>query len=129
MAGLLIIACTLGIGVATYQAMTAEGSHAPTEDEFANFVVDAAAAEQIYSQNCLACHGAEFEGGPAGPALTNVGVDMERSAIARQIQYGGGGMPAFGTSLDQDQINNLAVWLSEQTSPAQPAEDESTAEH
>lgn len=128
MAGLLIIACSLGIGVIIYQALTAEGDNTPSADEWANFVVDAAAAQELYSQNCLSCHGVDFEGGPAGPALTNVGDQMERPSIARKIKNGGGGMPAFGTMLNDDQINNLAVWLSEQTSSAQPNQPGEEAE-
>lgn len=122
MTALLIIAIGLGLGVTVYQALTAEGDNTPSEDEWANFVVDAEAAQELYSQNCLSCHAGDFEGGPAGPNLTTVGDRLERGAIARKIRNGGGGMPAFSTMLDDDQINNLAVWLAEQTSSAQPDE-------
>lgn len=129
MAGLLSLACVFGIAVIAYQAVTSESQEPASEDELLEFVVDAEAAQEIYSQSCLNCHGGNFEGGPAGPSLTNVGDQMERQAIVRRIQMGSpNGMPAFNNQLDEEQIKNLSVWLAEQTSSAAPEPNDANAD-
>jgi cytochrome c551 len=67
---------------------------------------------KIFSQNCSSCHGADLQGG-AGPNLAHVGSDLSKDAIAKQIQRGGAGMPAFQKQLDSATIEKLADWLSQ----------------
>src|SRR5690625_7893782 len=61
----------------------------------------ASAAEEIYENNCSACHGADLEGNN-GPDLTDVGSKYDADEIADIIQEGTGGMPAQSQVSDED---------------------------
>jgi mono/diheme cytochrome c family protein len=73
----------------------------------------AANGAQLWGQaGCGGCHtlAAAGSSGQAGPNL-----DLLRpssSAVASQVTYGGGGMPAFGSSLSAGDIQALAAWVS-----------------
>ena len=71
--------------------------------------VQAANAEAIYQQSCIACHGADLGG---NINLQHVGADMSAEQIATQIANGGGGMPPFKGRLTDDEIQTLADWLA-----------------
>lgn len=86
-----------------------EAENAPIDDT----PVDAAAAEAIYKASCLNCHGAELEGG-VGPNLQAVGSVQDRKQLHDIIMNGKGGMmPAFKSSLSDEEISNLAGWLAD----------------
>ncbi|ESQ84865.1 hypothetical protein AEAC466_07355 [Asticcacaulis sp. AC466] len=52
--------------------------------------------EALYQNACAACHGVERKGSPPEfPSLIGVGTRLSDAQIARQIQMGGGRMPAF----------------------------------
>lgn len=107
---LVCAACVLGLSV-LFVTIPEDKPHeeaAPVED----VPLDAAAAEAVYSKNCLICHGDQLQGG-GGPALADVGTRMSAANIAGKIQKGGGGMPAFKDTLSPEEIGNLAKWLSE----------------
>ncbi|MBD2870217.1 c-type cytochrome [Paenibacillus arenilitoris] len=72
--------------------------------------VDIASAESIYKSNCMACHGDEFQGA-MGPALKQVGAEMSKERIYKQIVNGGGGMPGYEGRLTEEEIVNLTNWL------------------
>lgn len=70
--------------------------------------------EQIYQNNCAACHGGDLSGG-AGPDLTQVGSRLDEGEIHDIIANGtDGGMPAFGNQLAEEEISTLSAWLAEQ---------------
>lgn len=72
------------------------------------------AAETLYKQNCVSCHGEDLAGKVGARSnLQKVGSKMTKDQIAKQIKNGGSGMPAMGGRLKDDQIETLAVWLSE----------------
>ncbi|MBW7476828.1 cytochrome c [Paenibacillus oenotherae] len=73
-----------------------------------------AAVMEVYKSNCLSCHGTDLQG-KMGPStdLTKVGARMTADQIAEQINDGGGGMPKFDTRLSEDEVKQLASWLSE----------------
>lgn len=71
----------------------------------------AANVESLYKSSCLACHGANLEGG-AGPELNKVGARLSKEQIAAKIENGGVGMPAFKGTLANDQIAALSDWLA-----------------
>lgn len=73
--------------------------------------LDTVAAQAVYKQSCISCHGVNLEGG-GGPELTKVGSLMTEGQIVRQITNGGGGMPGFKDSIEKDQIANLSKWLA-----------------
>ena len=64
----------------------------------------------IFSNNCSSCHGATGGGGNGGPAV-NTG-KLQVAAISAQITNGGGGMPAFGGQLSEEEITALAEYVA-----------------
>ena len=69
----------------------------------------AADGAELFSANCSICHGATGTGGNGGPNITS------QSDIARniaQITHGGGGMPAFGDQLSDEEIKVLATFVA-----------------
>lgn len=72
-------------------------------------------AVAVYEMGCNTCHGENLEGG-IGPALQHVGSSMTLAQIERQIQVGGGPMPAYAAKHDAiltpAQIVAVATWLA-----------------
>lgn len=113
MSGLIAVACLFAVLLLAYELPEKEHAAEPS----APFTVpdtpnDAAAAEQLYKSSCLACHGDQLQGG-MGPALTQVGADMSKEKIYKQILNGGGGMPKFEGRLSEDELITLTNWLAE----------------
>lgn len=70
-------------------------------------------AQAIYKQNCLSCHGANFEGG-VGPNLTKVGGKYSKDQIAAIVANGRGAMPGFKGRLSDTDTGALSDWLAAQ---------------
>lgn len=81
----------------------------------------------IYTRNCSSCHGGEGGGG-AGPALAGNQDLQDVGATAGQIIHGGGGMPAFGSRLSDEQVAAVASYVrnswGNEFGPVTPAEAE-----
>jgi mono/diheme cytochrome c family protein len=78
---------------------------------------DAAAGEAIFADNgCGSCHTLAAAGasGSVGPNLDEAQPDFEL-AVDR-VTNGSGAMPAFGDSLDEQQIRDVAAYVVESTS-------------
>jgi mono/diheme cytochrome c family protein len=60
---------------------------------------------------CGGCHvfGPANSTGTVGPPLDNV--DLSKDEIAQQVRNGGGGMPAFGDRLSDDEIDAVADYV------------------
>ena len=76
-----------------------------------------ALAAGLFQQNCSGCHKVNGQGGTLGPDLTSVGTRHDLSFFAPFISnpssvLTGATMPAFQNKLSQDQINDLAAYLS-----------------
>jgi cytochrome c550 len=114
MFALFCAAILLGLSILFTTIPAAEDDHAIEEAEPAPDVeLDVAAAETVYSKNCLMCHGAELQGG-GGPKLADIGARLSQDEIAGIVQKGKGAMmPSFKDSLSAAEIGNLAKWLSE----------------
>jgi len=71
---------------------------------------------------CIACHGSELEGG-AGPSLRGIGDTLNKDQIVDTITNGrnNGAMPSFKGKLTEEQIDQIATWLSEQKAEAADA--------
>ncbi|CEI83580.1 cytochrome c-551 [Oceanobacillus oncorhynchi subsp. incaldanensis] len=68
--------------------------------------------EEVFQNNCASCHGQDLSGA-AGPNLTEVGSNYSQDEIADIVENGtDGGMPAF-PDLGDDDLDELAKWLSE----------------
>jgi mono/diheme cytochrome c family protein len=72
--------------------------------------------KQAFVQNCGGCHtlGDAGTSGTVGPDLDQLKPSMD--AAVEQITNGGGGMPAFGDQLSEQQIQALAEYVVESTS-------------
>ncbi|WP_270170763.1 c-type cytochrome [Paenibacillus sp. SYP-B4298] len=112
MFGLFLAASALGV----YLMMFGLPEKTAPEPEEA-FVIpdqpsDIAAAEGIYKNSCLGCHGTDMQGG-MGPALNQIGGTLTKEEIYKKIMGGGNGMPAFKEQLSSEQIANLSSWLAQ----------------
>ncbi|MFK7844098.1 MAG: PQQ-dependent sugar dehydrogenase [Rhodothermales bacterium] len=71
----------------------------------------------LYMQQCSACHGAGFEGAAQGPALASSDPvesgSMEELISAIKTGSPDKGMPAFGQTLDANEIKQLAILISD----------------
>ena len=69
--------------------------------------------KSMFTSNCGSCHTLEKAGtsGTVGPNLDEAQPAFEEAV--RQIRNGGGGMPAFGDQLTDEQIRALARYVSE----------------
>lgn len=79
-----------------------------TETEGAGNVDGAAVFAEA---GCGGCHvfGPANSTGTVGPPLDNV--DLSKDEIAQQVRNGGGGMPAFGDRLSDDEIDAVADYV------------------
>ncbi|MDO8210586.1 PQQ-binding-like beta-propeller repeat protein [Conexibacter sp. CPCC 206217] len=73
---------------------------------------DADAGRSIFTSNCSVCHGLTGRGGNGGPDLTAIAEAKQMPAVIRQVTEGGGGMPAFGGQLTNDEIANVAAYVT-----------------
>ncbi|HEY8528820.1 MAG TPA: cytochrome c [Paenibacillaceae bacterium] len=115
MAGLICVACLVGVGLLIWgMPPKEEAAHEPEGPgiEVPAQPADAAMAEASYKSNCLGCHGDQLQGG-FGPALNAVGASLSREQIYEIISKGKGNMPGFGGRLSDEEIINLANWLAE----------------
>ena len=73
----------------------------------------AGGGEKLFSDNCANCHTLAAAGaqGKVGPNLDQLrpGPDL----VTTQVTNGGGGMPAFKGKLSDDQIKQIADYVSE----------------
>jgi cytochrome c553 len=77
---------------------------------------DAANGEQIFAdQDCGNCHVLEAAGtsGTVGPSLDERKPSFETSV--EQVTEGGGGMPAFGDDLSEQEIRDVAAYVVQST--------------
>jgi len=67
----------------------------------------------LFKQKCMSCHAADLSG-RMGPDtnLTKVGAKMTKEEIVTQIAEGSNKMPAFKKMLEEQEIQQLADWLS-----------------
>jgi mono/diheme cytochrome c family protein len=72
-------------------------------------------AALFHEKGCEHCHGLNGVGiSGKGPSLLTVGKRLKKDAIEKQIHDGGQNMPAFGDSLQPDEITALVDMLSKQ---------------
>jgi mono/diheme cytochrome c family protein len=116
---LLLAALTLVIGAAacgggedeTTAPETVEGA-TPTEEAPAEG--DPAKGKEIFaSAGCGGCHVFEPAGssGTVGPSLDESNASFEDAV--QQIRNGGGGMPAFGDRLSDQEIADVAAFVTQ----------------
>lgn len=72
---------------------------------------DPAAGASVFAENCAGCHGEDGHGGPGGPDLTTMPLAQTEDGAVQQVTNGGGGMPAFGEQLSEEEIANVAAFV------------------
>ena len=84
-----------------------------TEDGSGTGTGDAANGEEVFaSAGCGGCHTFEAAGstGSVGPNLDDVAPSFDE--VVTQVTNGGGAMPAFGDDLTEQEINDVAAFVS-----------------
>ncbi|HEY5332058.1 MAG TPA: cytochrome c, partial [Solirubrobacterales bacterium] len=83
------------------------------EEAAAAGAVNAEAGKEVFAENCSVCHGATGHGGNGGPDLTTMPLAKTQAGAEGQVTNGGGGMPAFKGVLSEEEIANVAAYVSE----------------
>ena len=84
-----------------------------TEDGGGGGTGDAANGEEVFaSAGCGGCHTFEAAGstGSVGPNLDDLSPSFDQ--VVSQVTNGGGAMPAFGGDLSEQEINDVAAFVS-----------------
>jgi quinohemoprotein ethanol dehydrogenase len=104
-----------GSGTAVEHAGEAQGESKPasTGTKQGTGKPDAAAGAQVFAANCSVCHGAQGTGGNGGPDLTGIPSAKDVAVVVKQVENGGGGMPAFRGQLSQQEIANVAAFVTQ----------------
>jgi mono/diheme cytochrome c family protein len=71
---------------------------------------DPAKGRDVFSGNCQACHGADGGGG-SGPALAGEDEFTDAGVVVDQVRDGGGGMPAFGDQLSEQELADVSAFV------------------
>ena len=66
----------------------------------------------FHERGCEHCHGVDGAGTDRGPNLSGVGRWLHKPDIALQIRNGGKSMPAFGDALNDQEVQQLVVFLA-----------------
>jgi cytochrome c551 len=75
---------------------------------------DPAAGAEVFAENCSTCHGADGGGGNGGPDLNTMPLAQSEEGAIQQVTNGGGGMPAFGGTLSEEEIENVAAYVAQE---------------
>ena len=92
---------------------TAEPPAATTTESGGGETGDAANGEQVFaSAGCGGCHTFEAAGstGSVGPNLDDASPSFDD--VVQQVTNGGGAMPAFGDELSEQEIRDVAAFVS-----------------
>jgi mono/diheme cytochrome c family protein len=104
-----------GEGEASGEAAEGEGESSETAAGG-----DAEAGSAVFSENCSTCHGATGHGGGGGPDLTTMPLAQSEEGAIQQVTNGGGGMPAFGGTLSEEEIENVAAYVAQDITEGEP---------
>lgn len=111
MSGLLVVACAF----AAVLMFTLPGREQVAQEEkpqMPEITLNAEQAEAVIKANCISCHGDQLQGG-AGPNLQKVGAELSADQLFGTITKGKGMMPSFKDRLKEEEIANVAMYLSE----------------
>jgi cytochrome c551 len=75
---------------------------------------DPTAGSEVFAENCSVCHGADGHGGSGGPDLSTMPLAQSEEGAIQQVTNGGGGMPAFGGTLSEEEIENVAAYVAQE---------------
>jgi mono/diheme cytochrome c family protein len=105
---LLLAAC----GGSGNSGSSSGASSAPASSSSGGTQNASAAGKQVFTQNCGGCHTLKDAGtsGSVGPDLDQL--KPPKATVVRQVNNGGGPMPAFKGRLSAAQINDVATYVS-----------------
>lgn len=115
-AALLLVAASLALAAAGCGGGDDSGSAEPPATSTApdgGGTGDAASGEQVFaSAGCGGCHTFAAAGstGSIGPNLDEVSLSFD--AVVEQVTNGGGAMPAFDDRLTQQEIDDVAAFVT-----------------
>jgi len=96
---------------------TTTGTETTTTEPSAPAQGDPVAGKEVFlgTSGCAGCHTLADAGstGTIGPNLDDLKPPYD--AVVSQVTNGGGGMPAFGDSLSEEQIQDVAAYVSSAT--------------
>jgi mono/diheme cytochrome c family protein len=80
----------------------------------------AAQGKSVFSANCASCHTLEAAdaSGTVGPNLDEL--KPSKATVQKQVENGGGAMPAFKDTLTPEQISAVATFVASSTGQEQP---------
>jgi len=87
------------------------------EDSDDTASADTEAGLKLYENTCLACHGNQGAGGHNGPDLQISLITSDENAVMERIKAGGASMPAFEGLLTDDEIEDIAKYVTTVISP------------
>lgn len=92
-------------------AATTTETPTATEPKTTTATADAAGKE-VFTSNCGSCHTLAAAGtsGAVGPNLDDLKPD--EATVQAKVTNGGGGMPAFGGQLSEDQIQAVSAYVA-----------------
>ncbi len=87
----------------------------------------------IFEANCASCHSSDGTGSAVGRPLIDVALEADRSVHITSVTEGKGGMPAFGSVLEADEIESVLSYVrlgfvSEAAAQEDPPAEEEPAE-
>ena len=74
----------------------------------------------MQNQQCRNCHALDGQGGQRGPDLIDVGSRLSWDQLVRQVQQGGGNMPAYGKTLSSAETVAVVAFLQACRTDGQP---------
>jgi outer membrane protein assembly factor BamB len=91
---------------------TASGNTSTTGSGGSSSGVSVKAGQSVFESTCASCHTLAAAGstGTVGPNLDQL--KPSDALVVKQVTNGGGGMPAFGSTLSQTQIKSVALYVS-----------------
>lgn len=89
-----------------------------TAETIGNVSEEAQTGGHLFSQKaCIYCHTISGEGGLRGPNLTTVGDRLTHDQLVIKIVNGGLGMPSYGATLSEKELNDLVKFLETRKHP------------
>ncbi|MFN8223113.1 MAG: cytochrome c [Gaiellales bacterium] len=103
-----VAACALGLSACGGD----DGGGSDTAGTTDTAAADVAAGKDVFTSNCGGCHTlADAETtGSVGPNLDDLKPDTE--TVSNQVRSGGGAMPSFSDKLSDEDIANVAAYVS-----------------
>ncbi len=108
---LLLVVAAVGLGATACGGDDEEGAETTTTEETTTGGTTATGRE-IFVVNCGSCHTLSDAdtSGATGPNLDDLSPSME--TVEEQVRNGGGGMPAFEGQLIDEEIQEVAAYVS-----------------